>query len=285
MEDINKFLTKELIRLKSQGANVVDLSLLDSASTTLGAGIIKDKEQRQYVDLLLRKDQDSSKIQLNPDVFLLLIREYRECVSLSFQARDGIPAEKKAEIKELLVRSNKIGGIINKNKDSLGWLSSLRLEENPEIVVDLIKFMHESLHRQDAQTWGTLIEKLGDNFKNLIKIIPQTKSVDGLKSDNLITIKSMKSIIKKIINLPDQKNIEQWNNIQRIFNDAIGLEGHLGGLSVSAPSEARSSTSSARRLGDSPQNVAKSGPLSGARGGASARLDASKAKGDGEAKR
>lgn len=288
MEDINKFLTKELIRLKSQGANVVDLSSLDSASTTLGAVIIKDKEQRQHVDLLLRKDQDGSKIQLNPDVFLLLIREYRECVGLSFQARDGLPAEKKAEIKELLVRSNKIGGIINKNKDSLGWLSTLRLEENPEIVIDLIKFMHESLHRQDAQTWETLIEKLGDNFKNLIKIIPQTKSVDGLKSDNLITIKSMKSIIKKIINLPDQKNIEQWNNIQRIFNDAIGLEGHLGGLSVSAPSEAlssTSSTSSARRLGDSPQNVAKSGPVAGARGGASARLDASKAKGDGEAKR
>ena len=284
MEDINKFLTKELIRLKSQGANVVDLSSLDSASTTLGAGIIKDKEQRQHVDLLLRKDQDGSKIQLNPDVFLLLIREYRECVGLSFQARDGLLAEKKAEIKELLVRSNKIGGIINKNKDSLGWLSTLRLEENPEIVIDLIKFMHESLHRQDAQTWETLIEKLGDNFKNLIKIIPQTKSVDGLKSDNLITIKSMKSIIKKITNLPDQKNIEQWSKIQRIFNDAIGLDGRLGELSVRASGEA-SPASLAQRPSSSYENVAKSGPVAGARGGASARLDASKAKGDGEAKR
>ena len=275
MEDINNFLKKELIRLKSQSAKVVDLSSIDSASTTVGADIINRKEQRQYVDLLLQKDQQGYNIRLDPNIFSLLIAEYRECVGLNFYKRDvvGLSEEAEAETKKLLVRSQKVGAIINKNKDSLGWMSSLRLERNPEMVVDLIKFLHDSLHFQDAQTWETLIEKLGDNFKNLIKIIPQTKSDEGLKSVNVITIKSMKSIIKKII-VQNPRNIEQWNKIQRIFNDAIGLEGHLGGLSVSAPSEARSSTSSARRLGDSSarriddssQNVAKSGPVAGARG-------------------
>jgi hypothetical protein len=247
--------------------------------------------QKKKADELIEIANANGSVNLNRDNFSYLIKEYSTCsIIVMNSSKYSQSSEKKDEIYQMQNRALRdIGGLINNNKDKLEWLNKIRLEEDKELELDLAKFIHETCHLGDSKTLENVIEKLGDNFNNLMRLVPFKREEMGFKNNDSITIENMMIIIQKRINKYQQRNMQtqadKWIKIQRIFNDEIVLDGRLGGLSVSAPSEALSSSPLVQRPSSSSENVAKSGPVAGARGGASARLDRSKARGGGEAKR
>lgn len=280
-DHVIKFVTSELKRLKN--TPIVDFQDIPPPDFFLTSDA-----QKKKVDQLIEQGRLSNGvIDLNQDNFFSLINEYSTSLIRATKTRKfDISEEQRSEIDEAKKRAfNQIGGLINKSKDSLGWLSIIILEKDSNQTTYLARFIHELCHLGDSKTLETVIEKLGDNFRNLLNLIPYSNEEAQLEFSALSIENTMMVINKRInheLKFPNN-DAEKWINIKRIFDHAISLEQHLDGLSISYSSEARSIASLARRLvGDSParrlddspsrrlddssQNVAKSGPVAGARG-------------------
>ena len=272
-EDIQKFIIEEAKRLKNEGVEIVDI---DSVSEL--AEISKNKHEKKEVDALLQKHQDGELLDLNKNNFYILINQYSSYATIAFSLRNiDVENDKmKQELKEIHSKALAIGKLINDNKQSLDWLSQRYLTADSNQVKIISKFIYQICHLGDIRTFETLITKLDKNFDKIINLIPDHNDSPNLSS---VSNKNIIAIIEKRISKldGDSKTTEssRWKNILAKINELTIVDKDFPGLSVSASSEARSSTSSARRLGDSSarrigdssQNVAKSGPVSSARGG------------------
>jgi hypothetical protein len=266
---VKTFAISELKRLK-------EVRLEDLQSIPKQDYISVNEEQKRIVDGLMEIYRDTGSIELNKDNFSFLIKEYVTCSNIAMMAKNiEISGGAKSQIDQLHSRAyNEIGGLISSQGDSLDWLSSIELRTNNDLNENLIKFIRESCHLGDHKALNTVTEKLGDNFGNLVRLIPNSA---GSLHTEIISIEDIMKIIDRRIKRYDKPETQAkhgiWLGILRKFNSA------LIGKKPSADSLLQGSrnSSSLQRLSVSGDVPARSGPVGSARGasarGASAGLD------------
>ena len=262
-EQIKKFAILELKRLKDVEA--IDLA---EAEEPISDAIKRDKE-RQANELL--KNGRDGPIELNQDNFSFLIYKYCKIIDIAMKTRLMDLAEK-GKNKLIKMRSeaySDIGGLIDRNKETLEWLGKIELLSNLPLVVDIRKFIYELCHQGDIKTSQILVEKLGNNFNNFIKIISNPELEKYGKDHNEITIKKMLTIIEKRIKIltdnpqikNSQRDIDKWTDLFQKISDAhktASLVHSSDDLSFGPKTSLVSKSSSARQPSGSLQNVAKS---------------------------
>ena len=262
-EQIKKIAISELKRLK-------DVEAIDMATAEEPVSFTKTRHEERQANELLKNGRDGP-IELNQDNFSFLIYQYCKIIDMAITTRSmDLPEKEKNEIIKMRSEAySDIGGLINRNKESLEWLGKIDLLRNLRLVVDIRKFIYELCHQGDIKTSQILVEKLGNNFNNFITIISGLEIEKHGQDKDGVTIKKMLFTIKKRIKIltdnpqikNSQRDIDKWTDLFQKISDAhktASLVHSFDDLSFGPKTSLVPESSSTRQLSDSSQNVAKS---------------------------
>jgi hypothetical protein len=145
----------------------------------------------------------------------MLIREYANDINeiMKDPKNDDVKSKK-------LARTDKIATLIAHNKESLKWLQENDIQTTPELILDVIKFMHAMSYKGDIRSFKILEDKLGkENLISTLDSIPLEKKSLEQSFDGLITLNGIISIIKKRADATDRRDSADWKKLYTKLND------------------------------------------------------------------
>lgn len=207
--EIKNFFEMELSRLESSVAPE-QIEIKEDRSMSREA-----LAQRRKVDLLIALDEKGQRFPLVEDKFSMLIREYT--IDMNEIMENSSDTNVKSRNQE---RTGKIATLIAHNQESLIWLQENDIETTPELISDVIKFMHAMSYKGDISSFKISEDKLGkNNLTSTLDSIPLEKKSLEQSFDGQITLNGIISIIKKRADATDRSDSADWKKLHTKFND------------------------------------------------------------------
>jgi len=176
--------------------------------------------QKKKVNALIGLDESDRKLSLDKDKFSMLIREYTNDINeiMKNPQNDDVKSKK-------LERTDKIATLIAHNQESLKWLQENDIQTTPELISDIIKFMHAMSYKGDIGSFKILEDKLGEeNLISSFDSIPLEKKSLEQSFDGLITLNGIISIIKKRADATDRSDSADWKKLYTKLNDFFEIK-------------------------------------------------------------
>ncbi len=207
---IRAFFEDELSRLSNAAVQPEQIEIKQD-------GLISPEalEQQKKVNALIGVDESDHRFALDKDKFSMLIREYANDINeiMKDPKNDDVKSKK-------LARTDKIATLIAHNKESLKWLQENDIQTTPELILDVIKFMHAMSYKGDIRSFKILEDKLGkENLISTLDSIPLEKKSLEQSFDGLITLNGIISIIKKRADATDRRDSADWKKLYTKLND------------------------------------------------------------------
>lgn len=215
---IKTFFENELSRLSDAGVQPEQIKIKQDGLTSPEA-----LAHQKKVNALIGLDESDRRFPLDIDKFSMLIREYANDINkiMKDPKNDDVRSKK-------LERTAKIATLIAHNQESLIWLQENDIETTPELISDVIKFMHAMSYKGDIRSFKISEDKLGE--KNLISTldsIPLEKKSLEQSFDGQITLNGIISIIKKRADATDRSDSADWKKLYTKFNDFFEIKKQL----------------------------------------------------------
>jgi hypothetical protein len=176
--------------------------------------------QQKKVNALIGLDESDRRFLLDIDKFSMLIREYANDIN------EIMKDPKNTDVKfKKLERTDKIATLIAHNQESLKWLQENDIETTPELISDVIKFMHAMSYKGDIRSFKISEDKLGkQNLISTLDSIPLEKRSLEQSFDGLITLYGIISIIEKRADATDRSDSADWKKLYTKFNDFFEIK-------------------------------------------------------------
>jgi hypothetical protein len=207
---IRTFFENELSRLSKAGVQPEQIEIKQDGLTSPEALALQKK-----VNALIGLDESDRRFPLDKDKFSMLIREYTNDIN------EIMKNPKNHDVKSRnLERTAKIATLIAHNQESLIWLQENDIETTPELISDVIKFMHAMSYKGDIRSFKISEDKLGEkNLTSTLHSIPLEKKSLEQSFDGQITLNGIISIIKKRADATDRTDSADWKKLYKKFND------------------------------------------------------------------
>ena len=213
-KDIKEFFENELLRLSEAGVQPEQIEIKQD-------GLISREAlaQKKKVNLLIGLDESDKDLPLNTDKFSWLIREYTNDMNEIMKNPKNVDVKKTN-----LERTGKIATLIANNQESLERLQGDDIQTNPELISDIIKFMHAMSYKGDIGSFKILEDKLGEeNLEYILSSIPLEKESQR-SFDGLITLKGIISIINKRAHDNKRSDSAEWKELYTKLNDFFEIK-------------------------------------------------------------